>query len=301
MVSVLGCDSPVSEEPTVDEPKTKSTYDCTECPTFTEGKDTLAFVNEVRSFIAERADAGLLENSFCDQGEFMGLDTLPVQALLNIFENDLGTASPLLCARLMAKILLENGLDAYMYVFGPKDSDLTHSVVLVKHGPELWITDPSVNYTLYKADGSPLDLFKLIEMTATETLSYTTSTDVVKGEMLVDQSLVKGPYREKMYTAACKAFFKDQATIRDSVTKTIVELCYACERARNCFSLINRMEDELRRTTGLTDYHEGLSLPNAWLEGAGDVQEVAYRIETHIYSQPELGKRVNRPRFQQAQ
>jgi len=293
VVWVVGCDRPVSEEPSVDAPKAKSTYDCTECPSFTEGKDTLAFVNEVRRFIAQRADAGLIDNQLLEDYEGFGWDTLPVQTMLSLFEKDLGTASPMLCSRLMVKILMENGLDAYVYVFGPKDSDLTHSVVLVKHGSELWITDPRVNYTLYEMDGSPMDLFRLIEMSGNGNLEYSTSNDIVEGELLLDYKLIRGDYAKRMRSSGCKAIVKDQKTIRDSITKTIVKRCYPCERARNCFSHINRIESELRRTTGLTDYHETLALPNAWVDGPGDTQELANRIETHIYSQPDLGKRVN--------
>lgn len=293
VVLVVGCNRPVSEEPSVDAPKVESTYDCTECPSFTDGKDTLAFVNEVRSFIAQRADAGLIANQLCKDHEEIGWDTLPVQAFLDLFEKDLGAASPLLCSRLMVKILNENGLDAYTYVFGPKDSDFTHAVVLVKHGSELWITDPRVNYTLYEMDGSPMDLFRLIEMSGNGNLQYSTGRDMVEGDLLLDYKLIRGDYAKRINTSACQAFVQDQKTIRDSITKTIVERCYPCERARGCFSLINRMESELRRTTGLTDYHETLALPNAWLNGPGDTQELSNRIETHIYSQPNLGKRVN--------
>lgn len=292
MVSVLGCGSPNSEDTTVDQPKVESTYDCEECPTFTDGKDTLAFVNEVRSFIAHHADAGLIENSACQNLGDALLDTFPVQTLLDLFEKDLGTGSPEVCSKLMVKILLENGLDAYVYSFGPRGSDVTHSAVLVKHEEDLWVVDPRLNYTLLKPNGSPMSLFELIEQVGKGNLQYTTSQEFVEGDLLLDYRIMPPSFFEWKARTACAEMFSNEKVIRDSITKTVIKRCFTCEQERSCFSLSKRMETALQQTTGLSDYHEVLALPNAAVHGAPDAQEVSDRIQSHIYSQPNLGKRV---------
>ncbi len=74
----------------------------------------------------------------------------------------------------------------------------------------------------------------------------------------------------------------------------MVDRCYPCERDLcEGVSLVSRMETGLREQTGLTDFHEALVLKRETIQGAADAIDIDDRLETAIYSQPGLGKRIN--------
>lgn len=293
-VVLLGCSGSNSTQQSVD--PTKQTTICTTCPTFGPGQDTLQYVNLLRNFLAQRVDAGLMQNTLCENYNDVMLDTFPVQQYLDIFEKDEGTASSGLCSKLMVKILMENGLDAYSYSFGTRENK-PHTVVLVKHGKQLWVVDPQINYTLVNLNGQPMDLFLLIAQVAQNKLNCTVSSDLVEADLLVDHAIAKRKFAMFMEDKACLKLLDGAVSIRDSVSKTLLTRCFECEKKRPCLNVISSIEEQLKQHTGLTDFKEALVLKRTTIIGASDAVEMDARIEATIYSQAGLAQRVRGHRF----
>jgi len=287
----MGCDNDNTADSHLSE-SIDHVFECEDCPVFSPEEDTLAFVNRVRSFIAKNVDEGFIDCELCKTYEQIPIDTFPVQTYLNIYKNDEGGTSSGLCCKLMVKILVENGIDAYVYNFGPKQE--TSSVVLVKHGSILWVVNPRMNYTLLDSDGQAMDFFKLIQLVGKDELEYKTSNDKVTAEMILDYTVLPEGLLALLQSDNCREQFNSLTEIRDSVVKATFERCFLCEKERTCANLIDRMEDGLHEETGLSEFHEALVLKRTSILGAPDAEEMDDRIETAIYSQPNLGKRINR-------
>jgi hypothetical protein len=286
----VGCKRELTSE--VAEPETESAFECDSCPTFELGADTLEFVNEVRRFVATIADDGLLQNSLCDSFPIFAVEEFPVSRYLDLFERDLGRATCGLASRLMAKILIENGIDAYTYSFGFEDVELAHQVVLYKMGNNLFITDPYLNYTLYDELGAPMSIFSLIEQVGQRRLNLTTSRDSVEADMLIDYTLASEGVLKMLRSAGCTSFIRSKTLVRDSVYKIRFDRCFSCAVNRTCNRFIGRFENELISRTDFKQFHEGYVLKTKPVWGAPDYQKMDDLIQTALYSQPELGKRI---------
>lgn len=290
-MALLGCGTG-NNDGTAEQADTREVR-CTNCPTLQQGQDTLAFINEVRTFVASHADDGLVDNDLCDNYTDIALDTFPVDEFLNIFEADQGVASAGLCSKLMVKILLENGIDAYMYSFGARSSG-PHGLVLVKHANELWVVDPRLNYTLMTLDNRPLNFFDLIVMVAEGRTDYVVDSEPVKGDLLIDTKLVGSNFAVMLKIPSCKAIINSGRMVHGTVSKRQVDVCYRCDLDKECdpFSKTQRLIAGLKEQTTLTRFHEGMVLKRSMIVGAADEDDVEDRVVAAIYSQPELGKKI---------
>jgi hypothetical protein len=266
---------------------------CPQCPKIAAKQDTVEFVNEVRKFIASKSDLGIVPNERCDTFALIPFENFPVEEYLNYFENDLGVSSCGLAGSNMVKILLENGIDAYTYNFGFRDSDLTHIIVLVKQKGKFLIFDPYMNYEMLDKDGNNMDIITLIEDIASDSLNLTFSQDTIMAEMVVDLSVLGKEYLKMLNVPNCKEYFATGVEIRDSVYKMSFDRCYPCEAYRSCTSFVQRFLVKMRAETKLVYFHEGFALKIHEVLGADDSEEVDDMINTAIYSQPTLGKRLN--------
>ena len=267
---------------------------CRQCPKISPEQDTLEFVNEVRRFVAQRTDFGMLENEFCDNFldhfQLHGVDTF-----LTLFELDAGKSACGLNAMIMVQILLENGIDAYTYNFGFEGTGLTHVVVLVKHHDQLLIFDPYLNYALLRSDLKNMDIISLIGMVASNNLEFRTTTDTVLTDLLIDEEAlnrIPGLRDSIQNIPACVDLLTGRI-INNGVGKTTFLRCYDCEYNRACFNMIKRFEEKLMEETGLHSYHEALVLKIGNIWGAADSPRIEELIESAILKQSGLGNRVS--------
>lgn len=240
------------------------------------GQDTLEFADQVRKFVATMADNGLMANAICDTFFRIPMEQFPTQTFLEIFEADAGTASCGLTASMMVKILLDNGIDAYTYNFGIKDSRLTHVIVLVKHDKKLFIFDPYLNYALLDKTGSYTDLLTVIRHSRNEDSGLHPSTDTVWADMLLDEGLLKGlPFSDSlMQTNICSTFYNSGHSVQDSIRKYLTARCFECNKDE-CYSFVKRFETAIGK-----DLFQGLKLKLNHLQGAHDAAQIDARIDS---------------------
>lgn len=269
---------------------------CQLCPNIKSNQDTLEFINEVRRFVAMKADFGNLVNPFCENYS-THLEKFGIDTFLRLFELDVAKATCGLNAMIMVKILLENGIDAYTYNFGWKGTSVTHVIVLAKHHDQLLIFDPYLNYTLLHADGTNMDIVSLIEMVGSNNLIFRTTLDTVIADLIIDEETFNNNHALRdsvMSIPSCVKLLNSASIAGENIKKVKLQRCFECEKSRDCFNMIHGFETRLKNETYLNSYHEAivLKIGNVW--GAPDYRYVDDLIESRIYSQSNLGFRVNK-------
>ncbi len=285
---LIGCSENQNQQSDVQVASTE----CTLCPKMKAGQDTLEFVNQIRRFVAKNADTGLIQNEMCDTFANIPVEQFNVDEFLTLFQNDKGTASCGLAGMMMVKILLENGIDAYTYNFGFKDTELSHIIVLVKQNQKLLIFDPFMNYEMLDKDGNNMDILTLIESVGENRTDVYFSTDTVIADMVVDFRLLNEAHFSLLNKPGCNDMYEARTEVRDSVYKMNRYRCFACASDARCTSFVKRFEDKLTTVTKLTTIQEGIALKINEVYGAPDYLEVDDMISTWIYSQPKLGDRL---------
>lgn len=293
IVIASGCTERKQVEPKVTKPVSIS---CSLCPKIQPKQDTLEFVNEVRAFLAKNCDNGLMKNDVINDFNNIPLGELPIDSYLEIFNLESGAASVALISRMMHEILLQNGIDSYIYKFGLDNKEHSHSVILFKYNNKICVTDPFINYTLLKEDESPLDIRELIELVAKERTQYIDfDSQPVPVDFLVDLRLANDGILSVLNSSSCSKLLATSQFAADSVMKMIEQRCFNCDRNNDCFSFLSRFESKLKAETGLNNFLEAFVLKIELVSVNRDMSEVEDLIETAIYSQPNLGKRVRKP------
>jgi hypothetical protein len=228
----------------------------------------------------------------CDSFASYPVHSFPINEYLNIFQNDLGVSTCGLSSKLMVSILVRNGIDAYTYDFGFENTRLTHVIVLVKHQGKLLVFDPFLNYELLDKSGQNLGLIELIDMIGRKKVELSFSKDTVSAELNLDYNIVPEFFRNLFLRDSCRFYFDDRELIRDNTYKVMIDKCYQCEKDRRCVSFIRDFEAELRKRTDFNSFLEGVILKIYGVNGASDCVYINDIIETAIYSQHNMGKRV---------
>lgn len=269
---------------------------CSQCPTIQPSQDTLAFVNEVRTFLATNCDNGLMKNDLINDFNTISLGELPIDSYLDVFHSEKGAASIALISRMMHEILLQNGIDSYIYKFGLDKEEHSHSIILFKYNSKICVTDPFINYTMLGIDGTPLDVRELIELIAKEQTRYVTfDSQPVPVDFLVDLRLANDGVLSLLNSSSCDKLRSTSQFAADSVMKMTAQRCFDCDKGNDCFSFLSRFESKLLSETGLNNFIEAFVLKIELVSVNRDLREVDDLIETAIYSQPNLGKRVRKP------
>lgn len=243
----------------------------TQEPILTQGQDSLQFVEQVRRFVAEYADDGLLYNPILEGLAKLSIAQLYPQQLLDEFDHDNAVISCAMASKLMVRILLDNGIDAYTYSFGFACTNLTHTVVLVKLSGKLYVYDPFLNYSLLDEQGGHLDILTLLESASRDDLRMMASQDTVVADMLVDEELMMAMANADSLKEdpRCRVQFHDEVRIREHLLKFRVNRCYQCMVER-CDSFIELFETKLRTDTALRQFHQGYLLKVGCMDGAED-------------------------------
>lgn len=272
---------------------------CSKCPAFKSGQDTLEFVNELRIFLAEKCDLGLMTHLISENYSEYPIGEFPADSFLDLFEADSLAVSVGMITRIMQQVLTENGIDSYVYKFGFDVNKHSHCVILVKFNGEYVVVDPYFNYTLYTESGEPLGITALIELIGQSTSekiqirSASVSTD-----FLFNESQASEGHRGMIENKNCRELKDSFEEIREGVLKTTINRCYQCDLDNDCTRIIRRFEDQLTKKTQLNSFLEAFVLKLEAVWGAKDALELDDKIETAIYSQPNLGKRVRKPNSQ---
>ncbi|HEY0262454.1 MAG TPA: hypothetical protein VGB95_05470 [Chitinophagales bacterium] len=127
--------------------------------------DTFEKANILRKLVADTIDGGTLNDSLNAFFYKTSFDSFKIEPYMLNFKNDKGAATCGLAASLLTKILNNNGITAYSYNWGIKNTNLTHVIVLAKISsqPEIWsIQDPYFNYTILDSSNCPKDFFELL-------------------------------------------------------------------------------------------------------------------------------------------
>lgn len=255
-------------------------------------EDTLAFANRAMRYVVTHTDVGMMQNTFCDTFDRVQIEDFEPEKYFEIFEKDSGTATCGLAGQLMVKLLLENGIDAYTYNFGYKNTRLSHIIVLVKHQNRLLIYDPFMNYALQDCQGQHLSLEALLTAIGNNTDCVRYASDTLRSEMLIDMKAVPHMYHELLASKNCKTELSELRLVQDSIFKTTFNRCYSCERNRLCTSFIRDFETKLSSTTQLQQFHEGFALKINKIYGASDHVQVNARIDSLIARSVGIQERI---------
>ncbi|MFM1876990.1 MAG: hypothetical protein RL266_2727 [Bacteroidota bacterium] len=294
LLGLFGCNQPES----VSSEQQNSAFPiCTVCPKFNGDTDTLTYIIEVMDFVAENADAGLLESQKVKDELSVGFENIDVDRVIELFQHDSGTVICGEVATIMTKALVDNGITAYTFSFGFEDVGLSHEVVLARANGLFYILDPIQNYILLDEQGKPIDILTVINQIGNNILSVKASTDTVMAEIIIDQRMLASLNLPTSYSqdSECTRYWSEVEFIADSIVKRKFTRCFACEIDRPCEqdNFRTRFEIVLKERTLLHQYHEGLVINAQVLAGSSDAQMVDDMIQTAIYSQPDLGKRIN--------
>lgn len=273
-----------------------SRVECSKCPKLQPSQDTLEFVNELRTFLAAKCDLGLMTHPIAESYSEYPIGEFPADTFLDLFESDSLAASVGMITRIMQQVLTENEIDSYVYKFGLDANKHSHCVVLVKINSKLAVIDPYFNYTLYTESGEPLGIEQLIErigQTTTEKIQIRSSA--VSTDFLFNESQASEGHRAMIENKNCNELKSSFNEVRTGVLKTTINRCYQCDLDNNCTRIIRRFEDQLAKETQLNSFLEAFVLKLDAIWGAEYALEVDDKIETAIYSQPNLGKRIRKP------
>ena len=254
---------------------------CHSCPKFVEGNDSLEFVNEVMHFVSANSDEGNVNHPLCDTFYRMPFDQLPIEDFLKIFEEDCGTATCGLAAGIMAKILVENGFEAYTYNFGFANTELTHVVVLVKKKGKLLVFDPFINYSLANQDSSLIDLIELFKQVKKQEDDIIYSSNRVTHDLIVNLNLMDSTQLNSV-GEACKGWFNNLTAVNDSIVKKRLIRTYDSNVTNPCSSFILRFENQLAAKTQFTKLHQGMTMKINQVWGAEGSQRVDSLINSSL-------------------
>lgn len=256
------------------------TVRCKLCPGMEAEEDTLDFIYRVRTFVAQHADKGFLGNRKCQNFHTVPVHEMDMDEYLNIFEQDLGTATCGLVANLMVKILLDNRIDAYTYNFGI-DNRLSHVVVVAKCNGLLTVHDPYFNTSLLRLDttSAPLDLMEFLTDAANGKDEYLLTADTVISDLLVAPGLLTAKQLQPMKQDSCSSWLVNGRMVHDTVYKYDYTRCFRCEADMPCVSSVRRFEAALRQATDLRYYHQAMLYKINPVVGAPDERDVDARID----------------------
>ena len=255
--------------------------DCDGCPLWHSYSDTLAFVNEVRQFVAQNVPTGKMNNALCDTFGTFSIAEFPTNTYLHIFRKKEGVGTCGLAANMMVNILLKNKIDAYTYNFGFEHTALTHVVVLVKLAGKLLVFDPFMNYELLDENRQNLGLMELLAAVQKQALRVQFSTDSVLANSLIDLRLLHPKYAPMLNQPSCTALMQ-QPLITDSILyfKSYRSFGHAADTA--CYSFVKIFTTKLRAETEFTQFHEGMLLKIAPIAGAADGPLLNARIDSAL-------------------
>jgi len=277
----FGCQSPEGDEKPLPTKESETDF-CEKYPRLANVQDTIAFINDVRRFVAQRADLGVLPNFLCDSFASIPIQNFQPDDFLKAFEEDMGVAKCGLVSQLMVKILLLNGIDAYTYNFGFENSWLAHVVVLAKKDQQLFVFDPHINYQLLDSNGNNLSLKRLLFQIANDSINATFSNDTVWADLLVDWTQLNPTQKRFVNSTECSQFSGKWQHLRDSIYKQPYPRGYLPERETTCFNFIEKFEEELQQKTEYNKLVEGFALKINEINGAEDSQKINREIDSLI-------------------
>lgn len=193
----------------------------------------------------------------------------------------------------MAKLLIQNGIDAYTYNFGFIDTHFSHIVVLVKQGNKFLVFDPYMNYALLDEEGNNMDIVRLLAQIAGDSLNVTFSKDTVLAEMVMDHSLFNEESLQLLHAPSCGYFEREMIHVRDSVFKQPYPRYFTESKDASCVSFVRVFEDQLLQTADLRKFHEGFALKINKIYGAHDDEKVDAMVDSIIANSPRLLKRIH--------
>ncbi len=129
-------------------------------------------------------------------------------------------------------------------------------------------------------------------MVGKQELKVSVNEDTVLADLNADYSIVSEGYKQLLSSAKCKSLLDSRKLLRDSVFQVQVSKCFGCDKNRKCFSFVREFEQKLLEDTDFNLFHEGMVMKINNLEGADDWESMNDLVETAIYSQPNLGKRI---------
>lgn len=253
---------------------------CKTCPRLLEGENAITFTQRVMRFVAKHVDKGNLMNELTDTFYRVPLNDFDVENYLNSFQRDEAVAKCGLTARIMTKILLENGIDAYTYNFGFSNYKNSHVLVLVKHQGELLIFDPYYNYSMTDVDSNPLGLFSWFKMVEDGSLNFLTQSDSVATELLIRTTDLSKKHRRLMDSDVFTRCFFNKNVLNDSLVKYQYYRCYNCAFDCYQFNSIRDFEAKLKAETSLSTFHEGMVMKLSPVEGASDAKIMDAKIDS---------------------
>lgn len=248
-------------------------------PSLSDRLDTLQFIEQVRRFVAEHSDDGLYLNALTTMESIYPVKQISVPKVIQVFDRDESVASCATASAIMTKILLDNGIDAYTYNFGFRNTEYSHTVVLAKCGGKLCVFDPYLNYTLYNSDGTPMDIFDLFSMIHSGDMNFSVSRDTAESDMLLDDILLNNlSFIDSLRNIeGCTSFLGADLSSQPQFHKYRFKRCYQCEIDR-CYSFIARFEKRLTSNTGYTQFHQGYMLKIGSIDGATDWPIIDQRL-----------------------
>ena len=257
---------------------------CSSCPKYNQRMDSVLFVREVMHFVADKADVGNVKHALCDTFYRIEFSQLPVDSYLKLFEADEGTATCGLAATIMAKILVENGFDAYTYNFGFENTPMTHVVVLVKNEGRLLVFDPFMNYELVDENGRHVRLENLFESISMKHEPPTFKSDTIIADFLMDISKLTIDQQSKLKSHEFSKYDSLGTWLSDSIYRTKYPRCYECSTIFGENHFILAFEDTLRSRMGLTYFYQAFPLKINRINGAKDCLIIDAYVDSLISS-----------------
>ncbi|MFT7153071.1 MAG: hypothetical protein ACI9Z7_000112 [Alteromonas macleodii] len=284
LFSILGCQVP-NEKISSDEQLAQINY---EIPIL-EYTDTIEFANNVRRFVATKANAGNLANNLCDTFYRIPIRQFPVNTYLNIFDSLKGASSCGLTSYMMTKILLDNGIDAYTYNFGFEKSDVTHVVTLVKHHNDFLIFDAHSNFELIDSAGFNIGLLSLLKtISKGKGLVPIFYSDTVSAKFILDTEHMSKNELRLLQTKEFAPIYSNLDTLGGKILMTDYDKCFECDLNPMGIKLKKSFERKLSEETRYRKFHEAFALKINSVVGAADSDSVDRVIEARLL---ELGLR----------
>ena len=274
--------------------KTEETT-CEVCPKLGNRTDTIEHIDEVLEFVASECDMGNLHNIHSDTFYKIEFKQIDVESYLKIFKSNEGVAICGLTSILMAKILDENGIRAYTYNFGFKDTEMTHVVTLVSYQKQLLIYDPFINYKVMATNGNTTqnqNMFEVLRNMRDSTfkplyVSNELSTDLLVPNEFYDSMDLSG------YSADCLIWTNGFSSTNEGYFTRKATRSFESDYKHPCNSFIKRMEVALHRNTDLTKFHQSYSLKINKVYGSEGHQKIDSILEVMTDSLNILNPRFN--------
>lgn len=269
---------------------------CEVCPKLGLRSDTLSYIDDVLDFVATECAIGNLPNVHCHTFYKVDFKEINVESYLNIFRSHEGVASCGLAAILLAKILDENGIYAYTYNFGFKDTDLTHVITLVDYRNELLIYDPFINYKLVRNGHNTSQNLNIIELLLNSRES-TFKPQYVSTKVEADLIVANGLYHSMDLSSLsedCLIWKSDFSSANEGYFTRKATRSFESDYKHPCNSFIKRMEVALNKNTDLTKFHQSYSLKINNVYGSVEHQKIDSILEVITDSLNTLIPRFNR-------